>query len=139
MGDPHRDPSLAFASAPVIAIPIFIRFGMYRAVMRYFGNDALITICKAVSLSALLLALVVYWYSNHTTLVPRSIIFNFWWLSLIMLGGLRLMMRQYFLGDWFSAAQHVPLRIAMMACPRLRFTVRVRRATSSSPHCVWGG
>lgn len=97
-----------FAFAPVIAIPIFIRFGMYRAVMRYFGNDALITICKAVSLSALLLALVVFWYSNHKTVVPRSIIFNYWWLSMIMIGGLRLMMRQYFLGDWFSAAQHVP-------------------------------
>ncbi|MGO4323119.1 polysaccharide biosynthesis protein [Pseudomonas sp. KB_12] len=97
-----------FGSAPLVAIPIFIRFGMYRAVMRYFGNDALITICKAVSLSALLLALVVYWYSNHKTVVPRSIIFNYWWLSLIMIGGLRLMMRQYFLGDWFTAAQHVP-------------------------------
>lgn len=97
-----------FSSAPIIAIPIFIRFGMYRAVMRYFGNDALITICKAVSLSALLLALVVYWYSNHTNVVPRSIIFNYWWLSLIMIGGMRLMMRQYFLGDWFTAAQHVP-------------------------------
>ncbi|WP_434563875.1 polysaccharide biosynthesis protein [Pseudomonas sp. Z5-35] len=97
-----------FGSAPLVAIPIFIRFGMYRAVMRYFGNDALITICKAVSLSALLLALVVYWYSNHKTVVPRSIIFNYWWLSLIMIGGLRLMMRQYFLGDWFAAVQHVP-------------------------------
>lgn len=97
-----------FGSAPLVAIPIFFRFGMYRAVMRYFGNDALITICKAVSLSALLLALVVYWYSNHKTLVPRSIIFNYWWLSLVMIGGLRLMMRQYFLGDWFAAAQHVP-------------------------------
>ncbi|MDP9781244.1 FlaA1/EpsC-like NDP-sugar epimerase [Pseudomonas fluorescens] len=97
-----------FGSAPLVAIPIFIRFGMYRAVMRYFGNDALITICKAVSLSALLLALVVYWYSNHKTVVPRSIIFNYWWLSLIMIGGLRLVMRQYFLGDWFAAAQHVP-------------------------------
>ncbi|HCS66441.1 MAG TPA: hypothetical protein DIW64_21540, partial [Cellvibrio sp.] len=30
-----------FLAAPVIAIPLFIRFGMYRAVMRYFGNDAL--------------------------------------------------------------------------------------------------
>jgi FlaA1/EpsC-like NDP-sugar epimerase len=97
-----------FSSAPMVAIPIFIRFGMYRAVMRYFGNDALITICKAVSLSALLLALVVYWYSNHANVVPRSIIFNYWWLSLIMIGGMRLMMRQYFLGDWFTAAQHVP-------------------------------
>jgi FlaA1/EpsC-like NDP-sugar epimerase len=97
-----------FAVAPVIAIPLFIRFGMYRAVMRYFGNDALIAIVKAVSLSALVLALVVYWYSNHQNVVPRSIIFNYWWLSLITIGGLRLAMRQYFLGDWFTAAQHVP-------------------------------
>ncbi|MEW4950438.1 polysaccharide biosynthesis protein [Pseudomonas asiatica] len=97
-----------FAVAPVVAIPIFIRFGMYRAVMRYFGNDALIVIFKAVSLSALVLSLIVYWYSNHKIVVPRSIIFNYWWLSLVLLGGLRLVMRQYFLGDWFAAAQHVP-------------------------------
>lgn len=97
-----------FAAAPLVTIPIFIRFGMYRAVMRYFGNDALIAIIKAVSLSALILALIVYWYSNHKTVVPRSIIFNYWWLSLIMIGGLRLIMRQYFLGDWFAATQHVP-------------------------------
>src|SRR5690606_19615031 len=62
----------------------------------------------AVSLAALILALVVYWYSNHQTVVPRSIIFNYWWLSLIMIGGLRLIMRQYFLGDWYAAKQHVP-------------------------------
>ncbi|MFL8988881.1 nucleoside-diphosphate sugar epimerase/dehydratase [Pseudomonas sp. QLc11A] len=97
-----------FVSAPVVAIPLFIRFGMYRAVMRYFGNDALIAIIKAVTLSSLILGVLVYWYSNHQNIVPRSIIFNYWWLSLIMIGGLRLAMRQYFMGDWFSAAQHVP-------------------------------
>ena len=43
-----------FLAAPVIAIPLFIRFGMYRAVMRYFGNDALVAIIKAVSLSSLI-------------------------------------------------------------------------------------
>ncbi len=97
-----------FLSAPVIAIPLFVHFGMYRAVMRYFGNDALIAIIKAVSLSALLLALVVYLYSNHQTVVPRSIVFNYWWLSMVIIGGLRLAMRQYFQGDWFTAAQHMP-------------------------------
>jgi len=97
-----------FASAPVIAIPLFIRFGMYRAVMRYFGNDALVAIIKAVSLSALILGVVVYLYSNHQHVVPRSVMFNYWWLSLVMIGGLRLAMRQYFLGDWFSAVQHMP-------------------------------
>ncbi len=108
-----------FISAPVIAIPLFIRFGLYRAVMRYFGNDALIAIIKAVTLSSLILGVVVYWYSNHQNVVPRSIIFNYWWLSLIMVGGLRLSMRQYFLGDWFSAAQHVPFTNRDNGLPRV--------------------
>ena len=108
-----------FVAAPLVAIPLFIRFGMYRAVMRYFGNDALIAIIKAVSLSSLILAVVVYWYSNHDNVVPRSIIFNYWWLSLIMLGGLRLGMRQYFLGDWFAAAQHVPFTSRDDGLPRV--------------------
>ncbi len=81
---------------------------MYRAVMRYFGNDALVAIVKAVSLSSLILALVVFWYSNHTSMVPRSIIFNYWWLSMVIVGGLRLAMRQYFMGDWFNAFHRAP-------------------------------
>ncbi|MBY8927808.1 polysaccharide biosynthesis protein [Pseudomonas sp. Wu6] len=108
-----------FLAAPVVAIPLFIRFGMYRAVMRYFGNDALVAIIKAVSLSSLILGVVVYWYSNHQNVVPRSIIFNYWWLSLIMVGGLRLTMRQYFLGDWFAAAQHVPFTSREDGLPRV--------------------
>lgn len=106
--NPLRDHTWLFLCAPVIAIPLFVRFGLYRAVLRYFGNDALIEIVKAVSLSALILGVVVYWYSNHQNVVPRSIVFNYWWLSLLLIGGLRLAMRQYFLGDWFTAAQHVP-------------------------------
>lgn len=108
-----------FLCAPIVAVPLYIRFGMYRAVMRYFGNDALIAIIKAVSLSALILGVVVYWYSNHQNVVPRSIIFNYWWLSLIMVGGLRLAMRQFFLGDWFSAAQHVPFTSRDNGLPRV--------------------
>lgn len=91
-----------FAVAPLIAIPFFIRFGMYRAVMRYFGNDALIAIAKAVTLSALLLSLAVYWRTDAPKVIPRSMVFNYWWLSLVLIGGLRLMMRHYFMGDWFS-------------------------------------
>ncbi len=109
LANPLIDHTWLFLCAPVVSIPLFIRFGLYRAVMRYFGNDALIAIIKAVTLSALILGFIIYWASNHQNVVPRSITFNYWWLSLIMVGGLRLAMRQYFLGDWFSAAvQHVP-------------------------------
>ncbi|MGG6352787.1 polysaccharide biosynthesis protein [Pseudomonas putida] len=109
LANPVMEHAWLFVVAPIVSIPLFIRFGMYRAVMRYFGNDALIAIIKAVTLSALLLGFIIYWASNHQNVVPRSITFNYWWLSLIMIGGLRLAMRQYFLGDWFAAAaQHVP-------------------------------
>jgi FlaA1/EpsC-like NDP-sugar epimerase len=108
-----------FVSAPLVAIPLFIRFGMYRAVMRYFGNDALVAIVKAVSLSSLILGIVVYWYSNHQPIIPRSIIFNYWWLSLITIGGLRLAMRQYFLRDWFAASQHVPFTNRQDGLPKV--------------------
>ncbi|MFG0417571.1 polysaccharide biosynthesis protein [Pseudomonas sp. zjy_8] len=91
-----------FIAAPLIALPIFIRMGMYRAVMRYVGSDALLTIAKAVSLSALVLALAVYWYIGPTAVVPRSMVFNYWWLSLLLLGGLRMAMRQFFIGNWLD-------------------------------------
>jgi FlaA1/EpsC-like NDP-sugar epimerase len=103
--EPFAGHAWLFVLAPIIAIPLFIRFGMYRAVMRYFGNDALLAIAKAVTLSALLLALAVYWHQGAPKLIPRSMVFNYWWLSLMMVGGLRLLMRQYFMGDWFSAKQ----------------------------------
>jgi FlaA1/EpsC-like NDP-sugar epimerase len=105
--DPFGDYVWLFLIAPVIAIPVFMRLGLYRAVMRYFGNEALLTIFRAVSLSALLLTVYVYLY-RPDVLVPRSLIFNYWWLSLLMIGSLRLFMRQYFMGDWFLAGQYVP-------------------------------
>jgi len=91
-----------FGLAPLIAVPFFVRLGMYRAVMRYFGNDALMAIVKAVTFSALLLSLAVYWRTDAPKVIPRSMVFNYWWLSLFLIGGLRLVMRQYFMGDWFS-------------------------------------
>ncbi|UTW07498.1 polysaccharide biosynthesis protein [Pseudomonas benzenivorans] len=100
--EPFAGHAWLFAVAPLIAIPLFVRFGMYRAVMRYLGNDALLAIAKAVTLSALFLALAVYWHQDAPKLIPRSMVFNYWWLSLVLIGGLRLVMRQYFMGDWYS-------------------------------------
>ncbi|WP_339497178.1 polysaccharide biosynthesis protein [Pseudomonas sp. EA_15y_Pfl1_P101] len=119
MTNPFMLHTWLFLTAPIVTIPLFIHFGMYRAVLRYFGNDALIAIVKAVSLSSLIIGVVVYCYSNHQNVIPRSIIFNYWWLSLIMIGGLRLALRQFFLGDWFTAAQHVPFTNRDDGLPRV--------------------
>lgn len=95
-----------FIVAPIISLPIFIMMGMYRAVIRYVGKEALITIAKAVTLAALLLSLVIYWYDDAPKVVPRSLVFNYWWISLLAIGGLRLFIRHYFLGDWLDIFKH---------------------------------
>lgn len=117
--NPLGDHLWLFMAAPLVAIPIYIRQGMYRAVLRYLGNDALVTIFRSVTISALFLALIVYWYRTAPAVVPRSLVFNYWWLSLLMLGGLRLLMRQYFMGDWFQVRQVMSLSSADDGLPKV--------------------
>ncbi|HIJ48744.1 MAG TPA: polysaccharide biosynthesis protein, partial [Gammaproteobacteria bacterium] len=40
--------------APVVAIPIFIRFGLYRAIIRFLGMRAAWSVVQAVALYAVL-------------------------------------------------------------------------------------
>ena len=82
-----------FIAAPLVAVPIFIRMGLYRAVLRYVGGRALITIAKAVSITTLiLLALLVM---AQTQGVPRSVFISFWLISMLFIGGSRLFLRSY--------------------------------------------
>jgi len=82
-----------FIAAPLVALPIFIRMGLYRAVLRYVGGTALVTIVKAVSMTTLiLLALMVM---SQTQGVPRSVFVSFWLISMLFIGGSRLFLRGY--------------------------------------------
>jgi FlaA1/EpsC-like NDP-sugar epimerase len=44
-----------YALAPVLALPVFIRFGLYRAIFRYTGQAALVATSKAVGVYGVLL------------------------------------------------------------------------------------
>lgn len=94
-----------FVAAPLIAIPVFIVSGMYQAVLRHARWEAFITVAKAVTVSALFLALLIYWYKQAPGVIPRSVAFNYWWISLLLMGGVRLLLRRYLIGASFSASQ----------------------------------
>lgn len=64
---------LAYAVAPLLAIPIFVRFGLYRAIFRYTGVAAILTTGKAVATYGLAL-LPFIWGLFHWEGVPRSLI-----------------------------------------------------------------
>jgi FlaA1/EpsC-like NDP-sugar epimerase len=64
---------LAYAVAPLLAIPIFVRFGLYRAIFRYTGVAAILTTGKAVAAYGLAL-LPFIWGLFHWEGIPRSLI-----------------------------------------------------------------
>lgn len=65
---------LVYALAPVLAVPIFVRFGLYRAILRYTGLAALIATGQAVALyGVLLLTLLLTMQWQGVQGIPRSV------------------------------------------------------------------
>ena len=64
---------VVYMVAPLLAIPVFVRFGLYRAIFRYTGISAILTTGKAVSVYALLFSPFVWWLF-HRGGIPRSLI-----------------------------------------------------------------
>jgi len=83
--------------APALAVPIFIRLGLYRAVFRYTGIAAIVTVGKAVTLYGLILFALLVWLGLPG--VPRSIGVLQPLLLLILVGGTRAFAR-----IWLSRA-----------------------------------
>jgi len=85
--------------APVLAIPIFVRFGLYLSVVRYIGFTALWRVAQAVTLYALLWGLVCFMVGTNINYfsvgIPRSIILINWMLSLLVIGGSRMLARWF--------------------------------------------
>lgn len=60
-----------YALAPALSVPIFIRFGLYRAIFRYTGQAALMATAKAVAIYAGVLLAILVWQQWQG--VPRSL------------------------------------------------------------------
>ncbi len=86
-----------FFLAPLIAIPIFIKLGLYRAIVRYIGLDALWTIFKAIGLFTAIFATFVVLSGPYAGLVPRTVYIINAVLLFLFVGGLRLYARWLFI------------------------------------------
>jgi len=86
--------------SPVLALPIFLRFGLYQSVIRYIGFKALWSVGQAVTLYSILWGLIMLMLDIDGT--PRSIILINWMLSILVIGGSRILARWLLTSDRFS-------------------------------------
>ena len=70
-GLPQMQQKYVYLLAPLLAFPLFVRFGLYRAIFRYTGMAALATTAKAVGLYGALffMAIILFKWDG----VPRSV------------------------------------------------------------------
>lgn len=85
----------AIALTSVVAIPVFMRLGLYRAVTRHVEDRMLIIVVKGVTLAVMLLLLTVHFLFKIDGMPTPSFVI-FWGVAVIYIAGSRMMVRAYF-------------------------------------------
>ena len=98
---------LASLLTVLISAIIFLRLGLYRAVVRFMGHEAIIAIFKGVTFSALTLSLIMLVSQAQA---PRSLPLLYWVLLMVLVGGSRLALRSWYRHR--SRRRHLP-RVAI--------------------------
>ncbi|WP_240914206.1 nucleoside-diphosphate sugar epimerase/dehydratase [Microbulbifer sp. SH-1] len=89
----HSTMMLCLVMTLVSSSFIFLRLGLYRTVIRYMGQQALVAVLQGVTASAVVLAVASYLtYAG----VPRSVPVIYWCFALIAVGGSRWLVRVYY-------------------------------------------
>jgi len=91
---PLQDGAWLLVVAPLLSIPVFIRLGLYRAVIRFLGNEALAAVVTGISVSVIALLLVTAVFDLQG--VPRSVYLIYWGTALLLVGGSRHFVRRLY-------------------------------------------
>jgi FlaA1/EpsC-like NDP-sugar epimerase len=88
-----------YALGPLLSVPIFVRFGLYRAIFRYTGLAALAATAQAVAVYGVVLLATLLWMQwMQWEVVPRSVGVMQPLIFLLLVGGSRAMARFWLAG-----------------------------------------
>jgi len=109
---PTFNQGLLMLLAPATAIPIFIRMGLYRAVIRYLPERAFWTIVQAMTLATLTWVALIY-LSMLTGVAgaPRTIPFIYWTAGIAIVAGSRFTAKRFLLTSEAAGANSPPILI----------------------------
>lgn len=82
-------------AAPLLAIPIFVRLGLYRAVIRFMEDRVVFVVAGGVTLSVVLLAALIT--LTHSLGLSRGVLVIYWLLAIVYVGATRFLARAWLL------------------------------------------
>lgn len=87
---PNERQLLLLLMAPALAVPVFLKTGLYRSVIRYLGEQALWSVIKGMSLAALFWATLAF-MTQMTGIegVPRTVPMLYWLIGTALVVGSR--------------------------------------------------
>jgi len=85
---------LVYVVSTFSSVLVFLRLGLYRAVIRFMGTEAIIAVLKGISISALIVGTMVF--LTRAEGIPRSIPFIYWGIVLFFVGGSRFSVWLYY-------------------------------------------
>jgi FlaA1/EpsC-like NDP-sugar epimerase len=80
-----------YVAALLTCVPVFVRMGLYRAVIRYLGHRAVFAVLTGVTTSVVLLSVLAFLWPNRA--IPISALPIYWAFALIYVGGSRFIIR----------------------------------------------
>lgn len=83
---------LLLVSLTCITLAIFIKSGLYRAILRYMSSFAVLSVCVTAGISALSMVLLSYYFQLF---LPRSVPIIYATYLVVLVGGSRMLIRQY--------------------------------------------
>lgn len=92
--EPNDRQLLVIAAAPIFAIPVFIKMGLYRSVIRYVGEQAIWAVIKSMTVAVLAWTCVAFLLGiSGYEGVPRSVPLLYWLVGGFMIAGVRFFAR----------------------------------------------
>lgn len=93
----------AFVVSALVCIPVFVKLGLYRQVIRYMGNHAMLSVLIGATIAAVAITVTAYLVPLRG--FPRSVPVIFWMLVLVYVSGTRFAVRALF--QWARHRNHV--------------------------------
>ncbi len=82
-----------FVIIPLVSIPLFIRFGLYKSVLKFMGTKVIVTAFQSITITSLFVGFAMMIFREAD--MPRTVILIFWFVSSILIIIMRFLYKGY--------------------------------------------